>query len=100
MAFLNFYQHTKNQLISLIPFSDTATFGVLRPEWSHPFLTMPTSIFFNQLLSSINMYQQAKNQPFLSFRSGDVVNLKIMQSDWLRTFWSISQEADFFQVWD
>ena len=26
--------------------------------------------------------------------------LKILQSDWLRTFWPISQEPEFSQIWD
>ena len=42
-----------------------------------------------------------KNQSFLSLRSGVyIVNLKILQSDWPKAFWPISQEPDFFQVWD
>ena len=61
---------------------------------------MSTPIFCNQLLISINLYQHAKNQSFLSLRSGDIVNLKILQSDWPKAFWPISQEPDFFQVWD
>ena len=97
LAFLNFYQHTKNQFISVIPFCDRANFSVLRPD---PLLTMPTPIFFNQLLISINLCQQAKNQAFPSLCYGDIANLKILQSDWPRAFWSISQEPHFSQVWD
>ena len=33
LAFLNLYQHTKNQFIPLIPSWDTANFTVLWPEW-------------------------------------------------------------------
>ena len=33
-------------------------------------------------------------------RFGDMVDLKILQFDWLRTFWPISQEQKFFQIWD
>ena len=80
MAFLNFYQHTKSQFILLIPFWDTANFGVYRPKWPHPILTMPTPIFFNKLLYSINLYQHAKNQTFSSLCSGDMVNLKWSKS--------------------
>ena len=61
---------------------------------------MRTQIFFNQLLISINLYQHVKNQAFSLLRSGDIVNLKILQSDWLRAFWPVSQETDFFQVWN
>ena len=80
MSFLNFYQHTKNQFITLIPIWDKANFSVLRPERSRPFLTMLTPIFFNQLLIFINLYYHAKNQAFSSFCSGDIVNFKILQS--------------------
>ena len=100
LAFLNFYQHTKNQLIPLIPFWDIANFSVLRPEWPHPFLTMLTPIFFNQLLIFINLYQHAKNQAFSSFCSEEIVNLKILQSHWPRAFWPISQEPAFSQAWN
>ena len=86
LAFLNFYQHTKNQFITVIPFCDTANFSIFRPEWPHPFLTTPTTIFYNQLLISINLYQYAKSQAFSSFCSGHIVNLKILQSDWPRAF--------------
>ena len=95
MHFLNFYEHTKNQFIPVVPFWDRVNFSVLRPEWPHQLLTMSTPIFCNQLLISINLYQHAKNQSFLSLRSGDIVNLKILQSDWPKAFWPISQEPDF-----
>ena len=100
LASLNFYEHTKNQFIPIIFSLDTASFCVLKPELPHPFLTIPTPIFFNQLLVSINLYQYAKNQAFSSCCFRDMVDLKILQSDWLRTFWPISQEPDFSQVWD
>ena len=96
----NFYQHTKNQLASLIPSWDTANFSVLRPEQPHSFLTTSMPILFNQLLISTNLHQHAKKQAFSLFCSRDIVNLKILQSDWLRAFWPTSQELDFSQVWD
>ena len=98
LAFLNFYQHTKNQFIPLVPFTDTANFSVVRPDWPQPFLTKLTPIFFKQLLISINLYQHAKNNAFSSMCSGDRVNLKILQYDWPRVFWPIFQEPDFSQV--
>ena len=48
----------------------------------------------------MNLHQYAKNQAFSLFCSRDIVNLKILQSDWLKVFWPISQEPEFFQVWD
>ena len=67
-------------------------------ELWHPFLTTPTLIFFDQILISMNMYQHAKNKALSLFR--DIAYLIILQSDWPITFWSISQEPDFSQVWD
>ena len=48
----------------------------------------------------MNLHQYAKNQAFSLFCSRDIVNLKILQSDWSKVFWPISQEPEFFQVWD
>ena len=61
---------------------------------------MPTPIFFNQLLISMNLHQYAKDQAFSSLCSRDIISLKILQSDWSRAFWPISQEPEFSQVWD
>ena len=41
-----------------------------------------------------------KSSLFLSICSWDIVDLKILQSDWPRGFWPVSQELDFFQVWN
>ena len=49
-------------------------------------MTMPTAIFSNQLLISMNLYQHAKNKAFSSFGFRDTVNLKMLQSDWPRVF--------------
>ena len=100
MTFLNFFQRTKYQFIPLILFWDTANLSVLRPEWPHPFLTKPTTMFFVQLLISVTLHQNAKNQVFSSFYSTDIVDLKILQSDWQRRFWPISQVLDLSQVKD
>ena len=72
--------------------------GDTKMELRHPFLTTPTLIFFDQILISMNMYQHAKNQALSLFR--DIAYLIILQSDWPITFWSISQEPDFSQVWN
>ena len=61
---------------------------------------MPTPVFFNQVLISINFNQYAKNQALSSFCSRDLVDLKILQSDWPKAFWSISQQPDFSQIYD
>ena len=46
---MNLYQHAKNWLIASIYFSDTVSFRVQRPNWPHPFFTMPNQEIFNQL---------------------------------------------------
>ena len=53
---------------------------------------MPTQKFFDKLLIYVDLHQHAKNQVFS--------HSKILQSDWLRTFWPISQEQKFSQIWD
>ena len=97
LAFLDFYQHTKDQFILLIPSWGKDNFRVLGP---HPFLTMSTPTFLDQLLISMNLYQYTKNEAFSSFCSRDTVDLKILQSDWPRAFCPISQEVDFSQIRD
>ena len=42
MAFLNLYQHAKNQFIPSFHFWDTANFRFPWPHWPHPFLTTPS----------------------------------------------------------
>ena len=53
----------------------------------------------NQLLSFLNVYLHAENQANWPFRSRDIAVLRILQSDWLRTFWPISPEPEFSQIW-
>ena len=48
---VNFYQHAKNQLIHSW---DTVNLKVKRPDWLHPFLTMPNHKIFDQLLIFVN----------------------------------------------
>ena len=55
---------------------------------------MSTQKKFDQVLIYVNLYQHAKNQAIY------MVDWKILQSGWLRTFWSISQEQKFSQIWD
>ena len=80
-AFLNLYQHTKNQFIPWISLWDTTNFRILWPELAHSFLTT----------ISMGLYEHAKSQSFSLFYSRAVVDLKILQSDWA---WA------FFQIWD
>ena len=61
---------------------------------------MPIQKFSDQLLIYVNLYQHAKNQAISLIYSRDVVDLKILQFDWLKTFWHISQESEFSQIWD
>ena len=98
LNFLTFYQHIKIELTLFIPFWDTANFSILRPQWPQPFLTIPTTIFSNHPLVSINLNQNEKTHAFSSFYFKDSVNLKIMQSDWSTAFWPLSEEPYFSQV--
>ena len=59
-----------------------------------PFLAMPTHIFFDQLLISINLYQYAKSQAISLFYTRNVVYMKILQFDWPRAF------RPRYQIWD
>ena len=61
---------------------------------------MPTPIFFNQLLISMNLYQNAKNRGFLSVLHRGIVDLKMLQPDWPIAFWNVSYKPDFSQIWD
>ena len=65
---------------------------------AHPFTTMPTRVFSNQFLISMNLHQHAKNQAFLSFCSRDIFDLKILQFDWTRAFQAIFQEPEASQI--
>ena len=54
MAFLNLYQHAKNQFIPLpASWDTTGNFRVLWQEWPHLFLTPPNNIF----QSTFNCYE-------------------------------------------
>ena len=56
-------------------------------------MTMPTPIFLNQFLMTMNLFQRAT-----LFCSRDIVDLKIQLSGWPRAFWPISQELEFSQI--
>ena len=63
-------------------------------------LTTPTQKKLYQPLNFVNFYKHAKSQAISFIFSGDTIDLKILQYDWLRAFWPLSQEQDFFQIWD
>ena len=44
----------------------TDNFGVSQPDWSHPFVTMATPKFFDQLFIYINLYQHAKKSGYFN----------------------------------
>ena len=67
LAFLNLYQHAKNQLIPSVYFWDTVSLKFPWPDWPHSFLTMPTQKCFDQVLIFFNLYQNANNQLFHLF---------------------------------
>ena len=61
---------------------------------------MSTLTFFDQFLIFVNLYKHEKNKSISLICSGDMIDQNILQSDWLRTFWPISQEQHFSQMWD
>ena len=96
LAFLNLQQHEKNRSFHQFILD---SFRVTWPDWSHPFLTMSTKKYFDQLYFMwvcINLQKIQKNSLICS---GDIVDFKILQFDWLRIFWPISQEQKFSQIW-
>ena len=99
LAFLNLHQHLKNLFIPSVHSWDRISFRNLWPDWPHPFLTMFTQNIFHQLLIYINLYQNAKIKLFIDLflRYGWLKNPAV----WLaETFWPISQEKKFPQIWD
>ena len=96
---MNLCHHAKIQLIlSFAHSGDKVTFRVQRPDWPHPFLTIPNQKIFNQLLIFVHLYQHAKNLAVSSTCFGEMVDLKILEYDWLRPFWPISQEQNFSKI--
>ena len=69
-AFLNLYEHAKNQFIPSTNSWDKVNFIVLWPGWPHPPLTMTTPEFFDQLLIYVNLCQCVKNQAISLICSG------------------------------
>ena len=55
---MSLYQHSKNQLISSVCFSDTMNFRTQKSDCPHPFLTMPNQDIFNQLLIFARLFHQ------------------------------------------
>ena len=48
----------------------------------------------------MQFYQHAKDQAISLICSGDMVDQKSLKSGCLRTFWPISQEQNFFWIWN
>ena len=97
-SFFEFAPVCQKQSIPSIHSWDTANFRVPWPDC--PFLTIPTQKPFDQLLIYVNLYQHAKNQAISLSCSGDMFDWKILQFDWLKTFWPISHELKFSQIWN
>ena len=98
IAFLNLYQHAKNQFIPPIHSWDTSNFTVSGPACPCPLMTitqLPSKKNFNHLWIFIDLFQNAKNKAIASFCSENIVELKSVQSDWLRAFCSIYHESNF-----
>ena len=94
---VNLCLHAKNQIISSVDSWDTFKFRVQRPDWPHPFFTMPNKKKLTKFWFLWICIKMQRIRLFHRFVSEEMVDLKILQSDWLRLFWSMSQEQDFFQ---
>ena len=69
LIFVNLHQHANNHLAQSAHSRDTVNFRVLRPYWTHAFLSMPNQNIFNQLLIFVHLYQHAKNMFILQIQS-------------------------------
>ena len=100
LAFLNLQQHAKNRFIPSIHSWDTVNFRALRPDWPHPFLSMPTQELFSSTFNLCEFFSSCKKSGYFGDFFWRYGWLKILQSDCLRTYWPISQERKFPQIWD
>ena len=67
MRFLNFYQHTKNQFIHIIPSWDKANFRVLRPNGHTHFWPRPLQYFLINFQFPWICINMQKVRPFYHF---------------------------------
>ena len=77
LAFLNLYQHAKNQFIPSVNSWNTVNFGSLWPDWPNPFLTVPTPKTFY----FCEFHSNWVNIRLLHQFALEIVDLKILQ--WL-----------------
>ena len=76
---------------------ETANFRVPWPDWPHPFFTMSSQKFFDQLLIFVNLYQHAKNQFIPSVHSQIQPILKSHNMTGHTHFWT-SQPPKTFKL--
>ena len=81
LAFLNLYQHEKNQLISSINSWDTADFRVSRPKRLCPFPTNTIQKLLKKLWNFLNFYQHTKNQLTQLIPSWDKANFSVLRPE-------------------
>ena len=91
-SFLDLYQHAKTS--SIVHFIEILQIIHSYHQRDHTHLSLPLSIFFHQLLISIN----CKNQAILSFSSRYMVDLKIQQSHW--QFGPYLKNQFFSEIWN
>ena len=78
---------------------ETANFRVPWPDWPHPFLTMPTQTFSDQLLIFVNLYPYAKNQVTPSDHSLDTVIFKVPSHGWLHPILTMPAPTIFMKLY-
>ena len=76
---ISLYLHANNHLVQSAHSRDTVNFRVrvLRPNWTHTFLSMTNQNIFNHFLIFVHLYQHAKNVYF-----SDTVNFRVLSPDW------------------
>ena len=89
LAFLNFYQYTKNQFISSVDFWDKKSWS----DWPQSILTMPTPQNF-QYLICVNLYRYVKNQLIPSVHSRNIFNFRARDEFGHIYFWPSQKSFD------
>ena len=79
LAFLNLFQHAKNQLNSSIYSWDKADFRTLWHKKPCPFLTTPTQKLLKLFLTSLNLYLHAQNLLNPSLHSWNKADFRVQR---------------------
>lgn len=79
---------------------DLPDLRIQQSDWLRVFLILSKLKFKIFLLCFMNVYLPALNQVNSSISSWDMTDLRNPQSNQLISFWFLTQELEFFKVWD